>query len=356
MHVLFLPDYSQGNPYQWELAEALGRCGVKVSLSNGIGHFPLLGAIRTCGKPEVLHLHWTHPFMLSGSGSSWKSLAKSIRFVLELLSLKLRGTKMVWTVHNLVSHEQRNQRIELLFNRICACLYDQMIVHCRFAEEAVIQTYSLPRKFKYKIAIIPHGNFIVTYENSINRKQARDCFGFKEQEIVFLFCGQIRPYKGVFELVAAFQEMNHRRAHLLIAGTPLNEMIQAQLEDICKANHHIHMRLGFIPEDEIQIYMNAADVVVLPFQDVLTSSSVLLAMSFAKAVIAPRLGCIAEVLDNQGAFLYDPDHEDGLLRAMRQALNADLAAIGRHNYERAKQFDWDEIARKTYEVYQRCLG
>jgi len=98
--------------------------------------------------------------------------------------------------------------------------------------------------------------------------------------------------------------------------------------------------------------MNAADVVVLPFQDILTSGSALLAMSFGKPVIAPRMGCIPEALDRKGVFLYTHNEEEALLRAFQQASLADLAAMGKYNYRKAKRFDWNEIAQKTCELYK----
>jgi beta-1,4-mannosyltransferase len=355
INVLFLPDYSEYNPYQRELAQALRGCGVRVSLSDGVGRFPLLGAIAACGKPDVLHLHWTHPFAVSHPGRPWKIFVRSVRFVLELLWLQTRGTRIVWTVHNLVSHERRNWRIETFFNRICAHLYDHMIVHCGFAKQALVQTSWWPRNFEDRITIIPHGSYIATYDNSMNREKARQYFGFAEQNTVFLFLGQIRPYKGILQLMGAFRELDDARARLLIAGKPMDDAIANKVEAYRGEDTRIQARLAFIPDREIQAYMNAADVVTLPYQHVLTSGGVLLAMSFGKAVIAPRLGCIPEALNDLGALLYEPDLENGLLHALRQALHADLAAMGRHNFELARQFAWQDIAEKTYEIYLSCL-
>ena len=79
--------------------------------------------------------------------------------------------------------------------------------------------------------------------------------------------------------------------------------------------------------------MNACDVVVFPYRDTLTSGAVVLAMSFARACIAPRRGCLAALLDRAGGFLYDPDRS----RWPRQRLAAghrsrdQLPEMGRHN-------------------------
>jgi len=60
--------------------------------------------------------------------------------------------------------------------------------------------------------------------------------------------------------------------------------------------------------------MNACDVVVFPYQEILTSGAVILAMSFGRACVAPRLGCIQDVLDDKGAFIYEPSNKAGLFK------------------------------------------
>jgi glycosyltransferase involved in cell wall biosynthesis len=114
---------------------------------------------------------------------------------------------------------------------------------------------------------------------------------------------------------------------------------------------------GFIPDDQIQLYMNACDVVIFPYRDILTSGAVLLAMSFGRACIAPRKGCIGEVLDDTGAFLYEIDDENGLMKAMKSALDksSHLSVMGQHNRHLAEKYNWKHIAEMTNDIYRSCL-
>ena len=355
MKVLFLPSSNRSsNPYQWELADALGKHGVDVVLSRGIGKLPILGAVRTSRKPDVIHLHWTHGFIVASS--ALKTIAKGLRFLLELALLKLMGIKVVWTVHNLLQHERQHPRLELLFTRIAVRLYDHLIVHCETAKEAVIKTYRLSQTFKKKISVIPHGNYLGCYENSISRSVARERLGFQDEHIVFLYIGQIRPYKGVPLLMDTFLNLRDPRARLLIAGKPATDQLKEEIEERAQRDSRIILRLTFIPDNEVQLYLNAADVVVLPYRDILTSGAAILAMSFGRPVIAPRLGCMVETIDEgKGGYLYDPKQEGDLFRAMQEALKADLAAMGKYNLNKVRKLDWDEIARMTLEVYKSVL-
>jgi len=275
-------------------------------------------------------------------------------FLLELLFLKLVGVRLVWTVHNIARHERDQVQIELLFNKLLLHICNHVIVHCQPARHEVIQSYK--SSLNGKVSIIPHGHYINHYKNQISQVRARNILQIGPKDAVFLYFGAIRPYKGMPQLIEAFNKLKARQAKLFIAGIPCTDEIKTQIQEQCKEDRRIKTVLEFVPSDQIQIYMNAADVVVLPFQDILTSGSVLLVMGFAKAIIAPRLGCIPEILNEKGAILYDPNVKDGLHQAIEKAYQLDLESMGRYNFNRATRFHWNKIGKMTYEVYKKCLG
>ena len=351
MKVIFIPDYSKGNPYQKALADSLSKKGVKVCFGKTSSLFSVLKSIKNNWKPDILHIHWIHPFLLANSKG--KTILKSICFIAELVILRILGIKIVWTVHNIVNHEKKFSSLELFFTKLAIRFFNRIITHSHFAKNEVKKVYNITDNSK--IQIIPHGNYIYNYKNRIGRIEARNKLKIDEKEVVLMYFGLIRPYKGVFELVDAFKELNVPQKKLLIVGKPFSNEIAKNILKRCGNSENIKTIFGFIPDNEIQIYMNAADVVVLPYRDILTSGAVILAMSFGKSVIAPAIGCIPEILDREGSFLYSPSVKDGLIKAMRQALDFDLEKMGRHNFKLAKQLGWDKIAKKTYEVYCECL-
>ena len=99
--------------------------------------------------------------------------------------------------------------------------------------------------------------------------------------------------------------------------------------------------------------MNAVDVVVLPYTEITTSGSAVLVMSFGRAMIVPRLGCLPELLDGEGAVMYSPGSDDELREALAAAGHRDLRAMGRHNSRRIRRHDWESIAERTGRVYSR---
>ncbi len=303
------------------------------------------------GKPDILHIHWQHPFLLSST--KLKTILKSTIFILEIILLKLMGIKIIWTVHNIVNHEKIFSNIELFFGKILAKLCDKLIVHCPYAKKEVIRVFNITSS---TVCVIPHGNY--NYENRIDKSKAREILNLNESDKVLLYFGQIRPYKGVDNLIKAFKEINAKGIKLLIAGKPFNRQIATEIIEASKNNENIIIIFKFVPDNEIQIYMNASDIMVLPYKDILTSGAVMLAMSFGKFIITPAIGCNLDILNGTGNVLYDPNYEKALTVAIQKAIDIpskDLIKIGRHNYKASKRYCWIWIAKRTYELYMEIV-
>lgn len=344
MRASFVPDYSLDNPYQWELARALGREGVRVSLHDG------MSAAAKRGTTDVIHIHWTHEFLRGGS--SWTRLWNAVRFLWSAFVARRRGVAIVWTVHNLFDHEGQHRRSERAFGRILVSLSDRIIVHCGTAADLVAEAYGVKAAVGRKAEVVPHGNYVESYPNEIDRLAARASLHLPETARVFLFIGQIRRYKGIDALIKDFCSVDLPEAQLVLAGAVREGEDHRALSAAIDADPRISAHFRFIDDDELQVFLNAADVVVLPYRDVLTSGSAVLAMSFGKALVAPRVGCLAESLPSDGAILYDPTRPDGLRAALQEAMTADLAPMGRANLERALEAGWDKVGKETAQIYR----
>ncbi len=352
MKVLFLPDYMAANAYQRELAGGLRSRGVTVT-AQATGRrrlLPVLQAVRAQGRPDVLHLHWTEPY-ISG-GRTDVSRIKAARTITELRLLRRTGTPVVWTAHDLSRHDRPIDPLEMRFNRDLFRLSSAVIVHCEAAREALLEALDLPSAAARRVSVIPHGHYLGAYRNDISRAAARERLGLTGQGTVLAFVGWVRPYKGVRELILAFRDLPGDELRLLIAGTPGSDEFAAEVTALAEGDPRIALHLSFVPDDDLQLYLNAADAVALPYREIFTSGSVLLAISFGRAVIAPRRGCIGETVDDAGAILYDATDPQGLPRALRQALSSDLEAMGDHNRSRAEDLDWGRIAASTLEIYR----
>lgn len=351
LKVAFLPEWFN-NPYQVQLREHLTRTGVQMV---SLGRTPLgiaKGLIRE--RPDILHLHWLHAFYEARSG--FVSACKMVLSMAGLAAAKLAGARLVWTVHNLTHHENPRPLLDRSFTAFVIRRADALIAHCATAQHHVMEKFRLDDASK--LHVIPHGHYVDVYANELGRTEARKKLGILGDDVVLSFFGQIRPYKGVLDLIDAFVALNRRDVHLMIAGKPLTEESVAILERRIAGHAQITFRPGFVPDDDVQVYMNGCDAVVLPYRDILTSGAAVLAMSFGRACIAPRLGCINDWLDANGAFLYEADRPGGLLEAMEAAIErrTDLPGMGEHNLRLASEWDWSHVAEATLGVYRRICG
>ena len=355
MKVLFLPDYSAANAYQRALADGLQERGVEVSAdpTGARRVLPIMEALRRHGRPDVIHVHWTEPYI--AGGSSKVSRVKAQRTLVELRLAKRAGVGLVWTAHDLFRHDKREDPNELAFMRSLFGLADRVIVHCSAAADGLLQTLAVGEAGRDKIAVIPHGHYKGAYADEVTREDARQRLDLPPDAKVISFVGWVRSYKGVWELYEAFTKLDEPNARLVIAGQAVDGAYAARLTAAAKGDERIRLSLGFVEDDDLQLYLRAADVVAAPFLEIFTSGSVLLAMSFERAVIAPRRGCVTDVLDEQGGILYDADDPKGLEGALRAAMEVDLEAMGRHNGGDLSRFDWARVAEATRDVYGATL-
>jgi glycosyltransferase involved in cell wall biosynthesis len=358
IHVLFLPDYSAANAYQRALAAGLRDLGVEVHADPTRSHrvAPVLEALRGSSRPDVIHVHWTEPYIARGPRVS--SL-KARRTLLELRLARLAGMRIVWTAHDLFRHDRAEDAAERAFMRSLFDLADAVIVHCSSAADALLATLGVEPTARGgepaardKVHVIPHGHYRGAYPDDISREAARARLDLPAAARVVAFTGWVRAYKGVTELVVAFGTLPEPYARLVIAGQAVDAEYAARLTALVDADPRVRLDLGFVPDEELQVYLRAADVIACPFLEIFTSGSVLLAMSFERAIIAPRRGCVTDALDEAGGILYDADDPQGLEGALRVAMHADLASMGRHNGERLERFDWSRVAGATLATYR----
>lgn len=315
------------NPYCELLYDHLERMGIEVVE----GRSGIRWLFRSRGRVRVLHLHWPERHFRPGS------LVSAIGFALRLVAARLLGYRIVWTVHNAAPHEDAGAGDRLV--RATLRRLATLVVHC----EAARRTLGTAGP---GALVIPHGTYVGRYPNGIGTRSARERLGIEPDARVFLTFGQVRSYKGLDELIRAFGQLRAPDARLLIAGEPVGQVAPPTADDA-----RVRLFLRHIPDAEVQVFLNAADLVVLPYRSVLTSGAAMLALSFGRGIVAPRLGCLPELERSGAALLYDPSEPDGLAAALARALELDASALGERAKRFARTLSWDAIARRHLAAY-----
>jgi glycosyltransferase involved in cell wall biosynthesis len=348
MKIILLP-YSTKNPYQEQLVEGLTDRGHDVFTTSET-YGSLIKEILRNGLFDVIHLHWISPIIQGKYIST--TILRSVTFFLILKLLNITGVKIVWTIHNLTGHDSDREGFEIAFYRYFFFhVVDDAIVHSNHSKQEVIHEYDVQERAN-RIQVVKHGNYCEYYQNDVTQTVAREELGLPTDAFVFLYFGQIKTYKNVPVLIKNFSALEQKDARLIIAGNPSSQDLREKIKALCRDEPRIQHSLRFIPDDKVQIFMNAADVVTLPYDEILTSGTAILAMSFEKPIIAPNKGCLSEIVPDESNFLYDSD-EIGIDDELRNAIveRQKLGDYGKRNFREATKWDWKRVTASTERVY-----
>jgi glycosyltransferase involved in cell wall biosynthesis len=314
-------------------------------------HTRFFAATRTCLKyhPDILYFDWIARYIVGRT--RLVTFLKIAAFWLDVqIATKIFRRPIVWSLHNLQSHERSaNSRWEMAMQRYFA-------THCAFirvfSEGALERAQQLLGVARGKLRVVPMGHYIDYYPNRISTTEARARLGFVPGDFVLLWLGSIRPYKGLLELIEAFQQVAPPHWRLVIAGKPYIESYAREIALLVRADARIQLHDRFIPDEELQVFYNAADVVTLPFVMVENTASLVVAMGFRKPVLAPNLGVIGERLNRQPELVYEPGGLVAALEKLVQTPSAHLAEMGEANFVEARRYDWDDLNQVFREIFQ----
>ncbi|WP_072621020.1 glycosyltransferase family 4 protein [Spirulina major] len=304
-------------------------------------------------RPDILHLHALLPFIRARSPLT--KLIKLLIFITQIIILRLLGIKTIWTVHEWQDKLGTDSGdIPKYHSKLIGICLHGFIVHSEATKHEIIKDFSLSKAREKKVFTIYHGNFIDYYENNTNPLESRERLGIQPDQFVFLLLGGLYRYKGILDAIHAFKQLNIQESYLIIAGKPGGE--QGLVEEIMTQLKNMNNVLfigDYIPDEDIQFYLNACDVVTVPYKVFTTSSVAVLAMSFGRACIAPKIGFFKDVPGKTGAFLFEQSDPHALCHSMQAAVDQRdvILAMGNHNLERAKIWGWDSVAQQTIAAY-----
>jgi beta-1,4-mannosyltransferase len=180
---------------------------------------------------------------------------------------------------------------------------DHITVHCSRARDLLEEEFGplLP------VSVLPHPNYATKYPPPPDRQAARSDLQIPPDAFLFLMFGSLRDYKGIDRAIAAFREIELPHARLHIAGGKGSRFdLEPVLRHACE-DSRITVLSEFVPRDAVAKLYAAADVSLHCYRNTLTSGSIPLAQSMGIAVVAPRVGCIEEMVPKSCGILYDPE-------------------------------------------------
>jgi beta-1,4-mannosyltransferase len=347
MRVLLFPnDKSKaGNPYCNLLYGNMEKLGAGV-----VSIEPFTPMRALLGRYDVFHLHWPEYYL---SASALKALAGTLGLLFFVAWLRFRGTRIVWTAHNLRSHNRRYPKAESWFWRMLTPMFDGYITLSESSARLVRAEF--PALGSTPASVILHGDYRGSYPVTITGSDARLRLGIPADQSVVLFFGGINPYKNVPHLIETFLHADLPRSTLVIAGNPSSQEDERQAAAATQSSDRVQLHLQRIPADDVQVFFKAADLVVLPFLEILNSGSAILALSFDRPVLVPDAGSLPELQAQVGAEWVRTYHGQLSVGDLQSAI------AWSRNEKRAPQtnltaFAWPLIARDTLSMYEHLVA
>ena len=294
------------------------------------------------GKYDVLHLHW--PENILNRNSALISFILLFFLMTALLWTKARNKIIVWTAHNLKSHNKRHPILEKYFWKMFFKFIDGIIC---------LNPFYLPslKEKTTKITYIPLGNYKDVYPNISSYSESREKIGYSPDCKILLILGRLERYKGILEFIQNFNKLRSNNIYLVIRGKTNDKEYWDHLKKAASLNSRISIKNEFIEDYDLQFYINAADIVVCPTNSVWNSSSALLGLSFNKPVLS-RKNPVFDYLEKQvfkdWVFSYhDKMFSDSLIKLILDKVDGLKNKIVPFD-----GWEWETIADKHIEFYK----
>jgi glycosyltransferase involved in cell wall biosynthesis len=268
------------------------------------------------------------------------------------LFARLRGTRVVVEFHEVL--DTAEQRIPLarawvwLLGRPFFALADAFVVHSEVDQQPIGERYGVGNR---PCVVIPHGP--IDHFTSDDDSPSLPLRDPPPGVINLLFFGIIRPYKGLEDLVEAFERLDDDEVMnywLTVVGETW-EGWELPIRLIENSRHRSRITLvnRFVEDGEVTAYFAGADAAVLPYHRSSASSPASVAMANGLPLVLTAVGGLPEaVADYEGAILVPPRDPKALRDAIRR-----LPQLCGRRYD--DQHSWEHTA-SAYEGLISRLG
>jgi glycosyltransferase involved in cell wall biosynthesis len=202
----------------------------------------------------------------------------------------------------------------------------EISVHTEAEAERFRGSFFLPA---LQVHVAEHGEHFEA-RTALDRRGARAKLGLDSGAVVFLSIGFIQPHKGFDRAVKVFGGLGERGCELHVVGSvrldePDYVDYADELEHLCRRTPGAFLHRGYLSDERFDDWLVAADVVVLPYRHIWSSSVIERAALFDRPVIASRVGGL-EGQAPEGTRLVDDDMD--LRSALVEAAAEHGAPVG----------------------------
>ena len=287
-------------------------------------------------KPELIILQWWHPYFAPCFWSICKLL---------------RREKILFVCHNVFPHE-RFPLDRLLTKWTLGC-GRYFITQSKMDARDLL---SVKHDAVYRVT--PHPTYGMFCRQGMSMQKAREQLQIDQGQRVLLFFGFVRKYKGLQYLLEAMKLLKERdfKVQLWVVGD-FGEDKEEYVEQIraFEIGDQVQMVEGYVPDDEVEKYFAASDLVVLPYLSATQSGIVQIAFGFEKPVLVTEVGGLPDVVTNgKTGYVVEPRSAETIAEAiMDYYINNRREAFVSQIEKEKDRFSWKTFVDTLMEMVRR---
>jgi glycosyltransferase involved in cell wall biosynthesis len=320
------------------------------------------------GEYDIVHMHWpeyiTYEMEAAYNSRLGEDLIDSLERRLQFWSGRAR---IVVTRHNPAPYNAPDdpawKRVyDLVFS------YASAVVHmARASVDEFHRRYeSLGRNIVEPLehAVIPIQNY-ESLPNTASRDYARQKLGIPRDASVMLVFGAIRTDAERQLILDTFDALPVARKFLLVSNwrdkpsttrsATLDRVVRFMRRAATRFRRDRRFNYGYVEDQDVQIFLNAADVLFIPRLWLLNSANVSLGLTFGLVTVGPDACNAGELLRQTGNPVFDPAQPATAVTAITEAFRlASRGDLGKANRALAlSEWSVDRCAARYVEFFQR---
>lgn len=302
-----------------------------INTANPFNIMASAGKIRK-QKPDAVILQWWHPYF----APCYYILAKCLRKI-----------PIIVTCHNVFPHERFP--MDRFLTKMVLRQADGYIVQSHLDEADLLKVNP-----KANYVVTPHPTYNAFKMKGMSKDEARSILQIDSDTPMLLFFGFVREYKGLKYLLDALADVKGQipDVQLWIVGDfgDDKDIYLKQIEE----NHLegcINIVEGYIPDQEVEKYFAAADLVVLPYVSATQSGIVQIAYGFEKPVVVTNVGGLPDVVwDKETGYVVPSENPEEIAKAIIGFYREDSSVDWQANIRaKSQEFSWETMVDRIEE-------
>ncbi|HET6444738.1 MAG TPA: glycosyltransferase [candidate division Zixibacteria bacterium] len=283
-------------------------------------------------QADVVVIPWWVPYW----APAWSILGRRIQ--------KLPDSPvLLFICHNVFPHERG--RLDRVAAKAALSPGDGYIVHAASDAQKLYDLFPDAR-----VKVTPHPS----YAGLVNVERSPLPVQLPSDRPLLLFCGFVRPYKGLDILLNALpMVLERKQVHLLIAGEfwQRSDVYQGQIREL-NLSDNVTVIDQYIPNEMLATCLDRAAVVVLPYRSATQSGIVQIAFGLNTPVITTDVGGLSESVDDGiTGLVVPPEDSESLAQAIIRFFEHNLGPEMVENIKAdSDRFGWQPLIDKLEDL------